>query len=47
MKHFTYPELDDFKREYLDRVFETTAIVKPDASRNGVFFLLLCARHDG
>lgn len=33
MKLFTYPELDSFKRTFLDRSFDKVVVFKPEASR--------------
>lgn len=35
MKYFTYPELADFKRAYLDRSFDEVYVSKPEACRSG------------
>lgn len=34
MKHFTFPEFDEFKRKHLKRCFESVHFMKPEASRS-------------
>ncbi|CDZ98134.1 Cell division protein FtsJ [Phaffia rhodozyma] len=34
IKHFTYPRLQEFKRTFLDRSFDSVTLFKPEASRS-------------